>query len=81
MAKVIRVCEGYQFSNLHVAGMRLVNEFQRRFPFLCAPSQDPQYRLVHMGSPIENLELDRLVAEVRRLDPDTPPNTTFSKRV
>jgi len=81
LARVVSVREGYEFSGLQIAGMRLVNEFQLRFPLLCAPSHEPAFRLIGRGSPAENLELEKLIAEVRRLDPDEPPSAKFSKRV
>ena len=70
MAKVNKSANGYEFSNLSGIGMRLVNEFQRCNPELCRPSSNPTYRFVRFGSPERNVLLERLVADVRRLDPD-----------
>jgi hypothetical protein len=73
MAKVIRCASGYEFTGLSAVGMRLVNEFQRYHSELCIPSSDPSYRFIHHGSIEQNLELGKLVAEVRARDPETPP--------
>ena len=70
MAKVIRVPDGYEFVGLSRIGMRLVNEFQRHHPLLCKPSQEPDFRFIRLGSPEQNLRLERLIAEVRAKDPE-----------
>jgi len=79
MARVVRTPGGYQFVGLSLAGMRLVNDFQRRFPLLCKPSEDPQFRLIRRGSPAQNLELQKLITEVLTRDPE-PQLPTFSKK-
>jgi hypothetical protein len=74
MARVTRVPNGYEFSGLSGIGMRLVNEFQRQFPMQCVPSSEPNHRVIHLGSPVQNRFLEKLVAEVRARDPEpTPP--------
>jgi len=79
MAKVTRVPNGYEFSGLSRIGMRLVNEFQRQFPLLCAPTPEPDFRFIHVGSPEQTRLLEKLVAEVRRLDPE-PTSPPFKRR-
>jgi hypothetical protein len=74
MATVTRNSAGYEFVGLSSAGMRLVNEFQRYHPQLCVPSHVPNYRFIRHGSLEQNLELGKLVAEVRRLDPHRNPS-------
>ena len=79
MAKVTRVPNGYEFSGLSGIGMRLVNEFQRRYPVLCVPSSEPHHRVIHLGSPVQNLLLEKLVADVRTQDPE-PTSPPFKTR-
>ena len=81
MAKVTRVPNGYEFSDLSGIGMRLVNEFQRRYPPLCVPSSQPNHRVIHLGSPVHNRFLEELVGKVRAQDPEpTPPLPKTRKR-
>ena len=80
MAKVSRVPNGYEFSGLSGIGMRLVNEFQRCHPELCVPTTNPSYRFIHLGLLEQNVELGKLVAEVRRLDPEPAQPTFKGKR-
>lgn len=68
MAQVFRVSDGYEFVRLSAIGMRLVNEFQRHYPHLCKPAEQPNFRYIRLGSPTENLELERLVADVLSRD-------------
>jgi hypothetical protein len=70
MAKVTQVSRGYEFTGLTAVGMRLVNEFQRYHPELCMPSSEPSYRFIRHGSLEQNVELGKLVADVRAADPE-----------
>lgn len=70
MAKVYKTAGGYQFAGLSTTGMRLVNEFQRHYPHLCEPTQEPNLRFVRLGSPEQNLKLGKLIADVRAHDPE-----------
>jgi hypothetical protein len=70
MARIIKTPGGFQFLGLSPAGRRLVNEFQRRFPLLCNPSHAPEFRLIRLGSPAQNLELQKLIKEVLTRDPE-----------
>lgn len=70
MSKVTTKSDGYEFTGLRAIGKRLVNGFQRNHPELCVPSSDPSCRLIHHGSPEQNLALAKLVADVRAQDPD-----------
>jgi hypothetical protein len=79
VAKVSKNSAGYEFAGLSAVGMRLVNELQRCHPELCTPSSNPSYRYIRLGSPEQNVLLEKLVADVRARDPDvTPP--TFKTR-
>jgi hypothetical protein len=80
MARVVRVPDGYEFIGLRLTGMRLVNEFQRRFPRMCAPSREPDLRLIRQGSSAKNLELAKLITNVLRLDPESRPKSEWSRR-
>jgi len=80
MAKVTKVSTGYEFAGLSAIGMRLVNEFQRYHPELCMPSPNPSYRFIRQGSLEQNLELGKLVADVRAQDPE-PPQPTFKRKL
>ena len=73
MAKVFRVSGGYEFTALSAVGMRLVNEFQRHYPHMCQPSQQPDFRFIRLGSDEENLHLGRLISDVRAHDPEHQP--------
>ena len=53
--------------------MRLVNEFQRHHPPLCKPSQQPDFRFIRVGSQEQNLQLEKLIADVLTLDCETQP--------
>ena len=77
MANVTKASGGYEFASLSAVGMRLVNEFQRYHPQLCEPSSQPSYRYVRLGSPEQNLLLEKLIADVRARDPEP----TFKTRV
>ena len=70
MAQVFKVSDGYEFVNLSITGMRLVNEFQRHHPLLCKPSHRPDFRFIRLGSPTQKLQLDKLIADVRSRDPE-----------
>ena len=61
--------------------MRLVNEFQRQHPLLCVPSEEPDHRFIHLGSPGQTLLLEELVVAVRARDPDPKPPPKFKLRV
>jgi hypothetical protein len=79
MAKVTKMSNGYEFSGLSGIGMRLVNEFQRQFPWLSVPCSEPNFRFIRIGSSEENILLGKLVADVKARDPElTPP--TFKTR-
>jgi len=81
MATVTKTPRGYEFAGLSLVGMRLVNEFQRHHPELCEPTLQPQYRYVRLGSPEQNLLLERLVFEVTVRDPEQiPPTVKISRR-
>ena len=71
MGQVNRVGVGYEFVELSTIGKRLVNEFQRHHPHLCLPSPDPSYRYVRRGSPEENVQLGKLIGQIRALDSET----------
>ena len=71
MARVFKVPQGYEFVHLSTIGMRLVNEFQRQYPHLVKPSQDPDYRFVRLGTPEQAFQLEKLVANVLQRDPET----------
>jgi len=64
---------GYEFENLRAVGKRLVNEFQRYHPLLCKPSPQPSCRYIRLGSPEENLRLQKLIADVVAQDPEPKP--------
>ena len=82
MAKVTKNSGGHEFTGLSAVGMRLVNEFQRYHPELCMPSSNPSYRYMRLGSPEQNLLVEKLVADVRARDPETKPTPlTFKTRV
>lgn len=68
MAHVFKVTDGYEFVRLSAIGMRLVNEFQRHYPDLCKPAEEPNFRFIHLGSPKQNAELEKLVEMVRTRD-------------
>jgi hypothetical protein len=70
MATVTRNSAGVEFVGLSSVGMHLVNEFQRYHPELCVPSQTPSYRFIRHGSLEQNVELGKLVADVRARDPE-----------
>jgi hypothetical protein len=72
MARVFKGRDGYEFINLGRAGMSLVNEFQRHYPRICAPTQEPDFRFIRFGSHEENLQLEKLVADVLERDPEVP---------
>ena len=74
MAKVFRIPGGYEFVRLSLVGRRLVNEFQRHFPKLCKPAEEPDSRYVRLGSPKQNREIEKLVSEVVLRDPDSKWN-------
>ena len=73
MARVIKLSTGYEFSGLSASGMRLVNEFQRNHPQLCTPSPEPTYRFIRYGSSQQNLQLEKLAADVETRDADVKP--------
>jgi hypothetical protein len=73
MSTVLRKPSGYEFTGLGTIGKRLVNEFQRSHPDLCKPSFDPSYRYIRLGSPEQNLMLEKLVADVVTQDPGSVP--------
>jgi hypothetical protein len=73
MAKVTKMSNGYDFAGLCTVGKRIVNEFQRHHPLLCKPSPQPSHRFVYLGSPEQNLLVERLVADVLALDPEPKP--------
>jgi hypothetical protein len=77
MARVVRVPGGYEFIGLSLTGMRLVNEFQRHFPLLCAPSGIPDFRFIRCGSAEQNVELGKLIADVLERDPEPPKSQYF----
>jgi hypothetical protein len=64
---------GYELAGLSAIGKRLVNEFQRHHPLLCKPSPQPSHRFVYLGSPEQNLLVERLVADVLARDPESKP--------
>ncbi len=77
MAKVTKNSRGYEFTELSLVGMRLVNEFQRHHPQLCEPTSQPRYRYIRLGSTEQNLVLEKLAADVTARDPEpepTPPS-------
>ena len=78
MATVTRNSAGFEFVGLSSVGMHLVNEFQRYHPELCVPSQNPNYRFIRHGSLEQNVELGKLIADVRARDPEPtlPPFKT-----
>ena len=71
MARVFRVPDGYQFVRLSSIGKQLVNEFQRHHPKLVEPVEEPGSRFIHLGSAEQNLELEELVANVLKRDPES----------
>jgi hypothetical protein len=71
MGQVNTAGAGYEFLELSAVGKRLVNEFQRHYSHLCLPSPDPSYRYIRRGSPEENVQLGRLIGQIRALDPET----------
>ena len=76
MATVTSNSVGYEFERLSPAGMRLVKGFQRLYPQLCQPSPYPSFRVIRVGNPDQTRSLEKLVAEVRTLDPE--PTRSFS---
>ena len=68
MVNVMRTSTGYIFERLNAAGMKLVNEFQRRYPQLCEPSNEPTFRFIRCGSAEDNHALGELIAKVRAID-------------
>lgn len=80
MARVTKTAFGYEFSGLNPSAMRLVNEFQRMLPRLCEPSAEPSYRFIRLGNPEQTGWLERLVADVRRLDPEPARPAPVFKR-
>lgn len=68
MAQVFKVTDCYEFARLSAIGMRLVNEFQRHYPHLCKPAEEPNVRFIHLGSAEQNSELEKLVEMVRTRD-------------
>ena len=80
MAKIVRVPNGYVLAGLTKIGMRLVNEFQRYHPLLCKPAQQPDLRFIRVGSLEQNLQLEKLIANILSLDRENQPKPKpFSK--
>ena len=80
MSTVVRTAFGYEFTHLGAIGKRLVNEFQGQHPELCAPSSDPSFRYIKMGSIEQNVLLGKLVADVRHQDPEPPLKSWKTRR-